>query len=203
MDHNIEEISNDLLQLVADKLQSSPSTEKVQIFGSGHRERLSKQWGIDHTFSVPLLDKIAANGDSGLPFVLGNPDSPQAEIYKDLAKAVVTEVAKVKYTGSGRPNVVYNKEQDVIEVDGDTITPANLRRSCRCAACVEEMTGRQLLVPSSVPESIGPLRMYPTGNYALSVDWSDGHRSLYPHRQIRSLLEEQKTNAKDKEVVAA
>ena len=199
----IEQISNDLLALVEEKVQSASTSEKVQIFGVGHRERLSKQWGIDHTFSVPLLDKIAANGDSGLPFVLGNPDSPQTAIYKDLAKAVVTEVAKVKYCGSNRPEIVYNKERHQIEIDGDIMSPADLRRGCRCAACVEELTGRQILIPSSISDNIAPLRMNPTGNYALSVDWADGHRSLYPYRQIRSMLEEQKAKAKDKEAVAA
>ena len=72
-----------------------------------------------------------------------------------------------------------------------TIPPASLRRECRCAACVEEFTGRQILQPKSIVESITPKKMYPTGNYALSIDWSDGHRSLYPYRQIRSILQQQ------------
>eukprot|EP00977_Amphora_coffeiformis_P004224 scaffold877_cov154-Amphora_coffeaeformis.AAC.16 len=199
----INQLTNDLISLVEEKTQTSESSERVQIFGAGHRERLSKQWGIEHTFSVPLLDQIATNGDSGLPFVLGNPDSPQAAIYKDLAKAVVSEVAKVKYSGTGRPDIVYNKEANKIEVDGETIAPSDLRRGCRCAACVEELTGRQLLIPSSISENMAPLRMNPTGNYALSVDWADGHRSLYPYRQIRSMLEEQKANAEKKEAVTA
>ena len=201
----IAQMSEDLLALVEEKVQSSSSdsAEKIQIFGSGHHERLSKQWGIEHTFSVPLLDQIAANGDSGLPFVLGNPDSPQAAIYKDLAKSVVSEVAKVKFSGSGRPNIVYNKEEHKIEVDGETMAPADLRRACRCAACVEELTGKQILIPSSIQDNMAPLRMYPTGNYALSVDWADGHRSLYPHRQIKSLLEDQEAKTEKKEAVAA
>jgi ATP-binding protein involved in chromosome partitioning len=57
------------------------------------------------------------------------------------------------------------------------------------------MTGRQILIPSAISETIKPTKMYSTGNYALSVDWSDGHRSLYPYRQIKSLMEAKKAEA--------
>lgn len=169
--------------------------EKIQIFGPGHKRRLSEQWGIEHTFSMPLMNQIAANGDSGTPYILEHPESEQASIYKSLAASVVTEVAKAKYKEQ-RPSIIYDEELHIMVInEDDTMTTANLRRACRCAACVEEMTGRQILQPADIPESVKPLRMAPTGNYALSVDWSDGHKSLYPYRQIRSLLEEQNQEA--------
>ena len=58
------------------------------------------------------------------------------------------------------------------------------------------MTGRQSLMASDVSENIKPMRMYPTGQYALSVDWSDGHRSLYPYRQINALLQAKEETVK-------
>lgn len=193
---SIEKLSEELAHVVEEAIENGDK-QQIRIFGQGHKDRLSQEWGIEHTFSVPLVDQIAYNGDNGRPFVLEFPDSPQAKVYKELAQAVVTEVAKVKYGGSQRPNVVFEPESHLIHVDRDSITPANLRRGCRCAACVEEMTGRQILNPSSIAESIKPLTMRPTGNYALSVDWSDGHRSLYPYRQIRSLIQ-QKESVRDK-----
>jgi ATP-binding protein involved in chromosome partitioning len=166
-----------------------------------------------------LLDRIAANGDSGVPFILEHPDSSQAAIYMDLARSVVSEVAKAKFSGqNNRPAIVYDKENHVIQVtsnskaggndsDGSSsssssfmMKPADLRRACRCASCVEELTGRQILVPSSIPDRIAPMRMAPTGNYALSVDWSDGHRSLYPYRQILSLVQESKASSSSKSI---
>lgn len=178
-------IAEELVRLVL----NNAKTEPVRIFGPGHKERLSNQWGIEHTYSMPLMDKIAANGDSGIPFVLSNPDSPQTKIYQELAKSVVSEVAKTKFSKNGRrPEIEYVEEFGILMVDEEPLQPAELRRACRCAACVEEMTGRQILKPSDVPDSIKPLRMSSTGNYALSVDWSDGHRSLFPYRQIRNLV---------------
>jgi len=189
--------------------QSSP--EEVRIFGPGHKTRLSEQWGIDHTYSMPLMDQLAKNGDSGTPFVLEHPDSKQTAIFKDLAKSVVSEVAKVKFSAESRkPKVEYNRDDHVLEItmpstDGHTTTsetetgllkPADLRRACRCAACVEELTGRQILMATMVSDNVAPLKMSPTGNYALSVDWSDGHRSLYPYRQLKSILQEKKQASK-------
>ena len=219
---------NDLVKIVQDNVQSNINNsnndqervekEEIRIFGPGHKQRLSKQYGIEHTYSIPLLGQIAKNGDSGTPYILDNPDTPQAEIYYQLAKSVVSEVAKTKFgTGrGGRPNIVYNTEMHIIEVNdhgqkvkGDdseevssslsTLSPAELRRECKCAACVEELSGKQILDPQSVSESIKPIGMSPTGNYALSVDWSDGHRSLYPYRQIRSLIVSKKEEEKKKE----
>ncbi|CAJ1934503.1 unnamed protein product [Cylindrotheca closterium] len=182
---------DELVQVV----MKNTKEEKIQIFGPGHKRRLSEQWGIDHTFSMPLLNQIASNGDSGTPYILEHPDSEQASIYKSLAASVVTEVAKTKYRQQ-RPSIVFDEDLHILVIDEEeAMTTANLRRACRCAACVEEMTGRQILKPADIPESVKPLKMAPTGNYALSVDWSDGHKSLYPYRQIRSLLDEQNEEA--------
>lgn len=50
-----------------------------------------------------------------------------------------------------------------------------LRLSCPCAECVEEMSGRPLLDPATVPQDIRPLALSLVGTYGLKVNWSDGH----------------------------
>ena len=55
--------------------------------------------------------------------------------------------------------------------------------------CVEELTGRSLLDKESVPKSVGATAIAPIGRYAISVDWSDGHKSLYPYKQIAALAD--------------
>jgi Mrp family chromosome partitioning ATPase/DUF971 family protein len=196
-------LADELVQIVLAQQQGEKSargaqtTERIQIFGPGHKQRLTEQWGIEHSFSVPLLQQIAANGDKGTPYVLEYPDSEPTKIYIQLAKAVVSEIAKAKYStlSSSRPTIVYDKDRHVLTVDDDELAPATLRRACRCASCVEEMTGRQILVPSQVSDAVAPVKMGATGNYAWSVDWSDGHRSLFPYRLIRGLLHDQKLSS--------
>lgn len=206
---SIQIMAEDLVQIVQQQQHQSKhknqtlSKKRVQIFGSGHKKRLSQQWGIQHTFSVPLLQKISEQGDSGTPFILSSPDSPQAEIYKDLASSVVSEVAKIKHSSSStRPSISFHQHRNTIQINGKSVLqPAQLRRECKCAACVEELTGRKILQPFMVPESVKPINIAPCGNYAVSVDWSDGHRSLYPYRQIMELVGGSESVAEENDTV--
>jgi len=52
---------------------------------------------------------------------------------------------------------------------------AFLRRECPCAACVNEFTGERTLDPASIPDSILPVGVEFSGNYAIKFQWSDGH----------------------------
>jgi DUF971 family protein len=67
-------------------------------------------------------------------------------------------------------------------------TPRELRLACPCAGCVDEMTGRPILRPETVPEDIHPLAIRYVGRYALQFDWSDGHSTgIYPFSLLREL----------------
>jgi len=66
--------------------------------------------------------------------------------------------------------------------------PRYLRLACPCAGCVDEMSGRPLLDPRSVPEEVYPLEIRYMGRYALVFHWSDGHQTgIYPFDRLRAL----------------
>jgi DUF971 family protein len=68
------------------------------------------------------------------------------------------------------------------------IPARTLRCACPCAGCVEEMTGKKLLDPATVPEDIRPLAIEPVGNYAIKIDWSDGHSTgLFTWATLRAI----------------
>ncbi|QDV09685.1 hypothetical protein Poly30_52430 [Planctomycetes bacterium Poly30] len=54
---------------------------------------------------------------------------------------------------------------------------AAIRRGCPCAHCIDEHTGRPLLDPSSVPDHLTQKEVVLVGNYAISIVFSDGHRT--------------------------
>ncbi len=63
-----------------------------------------------------------------------------------------------------------------------------LRLGCRCANCIEELTGRPLLSEEDVPEDVRPERITPVGRYAIQISWSDGHDTgIYSFDYLREL----------------
>jgi DUF971 family protein len=70
------------------------------------------------------------------------------------------------------------------------IPARELRDRCPCAGCVEEMTGKKLLDPATIPADIRALAIQPVGNYAIQIDWSDGHGTgLYTWATLRAVGE--------------
>jgi len=69
------------------------------------------------------------------------------------------------------------------------INVRDLRLACRCAACVDEMSGRAMLDPPTVPLNIVPTRIWSIGHYAIGVSFSDGHQSgIYTFGHLRGMV---------------
>ena len=82
-------------------------------------------------------------------------------------------------------------EGRVIEIQWDTkghigaYAARDLRLACPCAACVEEMSGRPILDPGTVPADVRALSLRLVGAYAAHVQWSDGHGTgIYPWARL-------------------
>lgn len=90
-------------------------------------------------------------------------------------------------------NVKALKDERILELTWSAANVARLpfrtvRQNCRCAVCVDEFTGRQLLDPESVPADLGLLEISLCGNYALRIRWSDGHDSgLFTWNHLRTI----------------
>jgi ATP-binding protein involved in chromosome partitioning len=69
----------------------------------------------------------------------------------------------------------------------ETRYPARaLRLACRCAGCIEETSGRPLLEPSTIAANVRAKGINLIGNYAIAIEWSDGHTTgIYNFRDLR------------------
>ena len=66
----------------------------------------------------------------------------------------------------------------------------DLRLACPCALCVEEMSGRPLLDPKSIRPDVAPRTITSIGNYAITINWNDGHSTgIYSFERLRAFGE--------------
>lgn len=64
---------------------------------------------------------------------------------------------------------------------------AQLRRLCPCAQCIHELTGQPLLDPSTVAEDLVHRDVRLVGNYAIAIQFSDGHDTgIYTFPKLRA-----------------
>ena len=90
----------------------------------------------------------------------------------------------IEIIGLDRPDVTFVWE------DGhrSTFNARDLRLRCRCALCIEEMTGRPLLDPSRVPADLIAVELELVGGYGVRISFSDGHSTgIFKFRDLHAL----------------
>ncbi|MCY2966498.1 MAG: DUF971 domain-containing protein [Planctomycetota bacterium] len=66
-----------------------------------------------------------------------------------------------------------------------------VRCLCPCASCIDEISGIRTLNPADVPTDVTPVKLGFVGNYALKIEWSDGHSTgLYTWDLLQELARE-------------
>ncbi len=158
--------------------------KETDVFRRGGGERLSRELGVPFLGAIPLSADVVEAGDGGRPIVVARPESAPALAYRAIATELAARVAGLRRRDARTLTVCW-ADGAVHDID-----VRDLRLGCRCALCVEEVTGRPLLDPATVPADVAPATLTSVGNYALAVAWSDGHNSgLDPWARLRDLGE--------------
>jgi ATP-binding protein involved in chromosome partitioning len=82
-----------------------------------------------------------------------------------------------------------NGELGIVWQDGHQsyYSGRDLRCACRCASCIDEVSGKKLLDDAGVPADVHVRAMHPVGNYGIAFEWSDGHdKGIYSFERLRS-----------------
>lgn len=66
---------------------------RYDIFGAGGGERLAAQYHVPYLGAVPLGLDVREGGDRGVPIVVGQPDSLQAQAFRRVAEEVARQVS--------------------------------------------------------------------------------------------------------------
>ncbi|MGI8896862.1 MAG: Mrp/NBP35 family ATP-binding protein [Pyrinomonadaceae bacterium] len=72
----------------------APDTgNRYDIFGEGGGEKLAAMYGVPFLGSIPLGIGVREGGDKGVPIVVSQPDSPQAQAFRRVAEEVARQVS--------------------------------------------------------------------------------------------------------------
>ena len=160
-------------------------------FGTGSGDRIVKDFSIPYIFRMPIVPDLSLSSDSGLPLVLSKPSGDVARAFGEVGAAVVRESAKLKRAVKNA--VRYDSEMNVlvVKIPGKSeeflLHPPDVRRNDRSASSVDEWTGKQLVKPSDIPETIRPESVQPLGNYAVQITWDDGFNQVAPYTQLEEM----------------
>ena len=66
---------------------------RYNIFGEGGGEKLSNDYHVSFLGAVPLGIEVREGGDKGVPVVVSQPDSPQAQAFRHVAEEIARQIS--------------------------------------------------------------------------------------------------------------
>ena len=71
---------------------------EADIFGKGGGEALATELGLPFLGRIPIYEPIRVGGDTGVPIVVGEPDSPAARALRAAAERLAAQLSIAAYT---------------------------------------------------------------------------------------------------------
>jgi ATP-binding protein involved in chromosome partitioning len=66
--------------------------ERVDLFGSGGGSRVAQEFAVPLLGEIPLVQEIREAADAGTPIVARQPDHPQSQVFRAIARRLISEL---------------------------------------------------------------------------------------------------------------
>jgi len=154
--------------------------ERSDIFGHGGAREEARKLGVPFLGEVPLRMEIREASDAGKPVTAAEPESKYAEIFRDLAGQVWSEVERAKGTLTPPPHLEVADDGKLLKAafpDGRSfdLSAEFLRVVSPSAEVQGHSPSQRITVPKKKHVKIKALT--PVGNYATRIAFDDGHNS--------------------------
>lgn len=162
------------------------------LFQGDAIDYLKQKYQLDCLGQVPLDPMIALAGDEGQSIFMTAASSAAAQAFESIADQLEQGVERLKQYAD-QPQDIAVDDKGWLKLawsdQGESVlSPYQLRVACRCAACVDEMSGEPLLQVETVNNSIRMLRIDPVGHYGIKIQFSDGHQTgIYTFEALKQL----------------
>jgi ATP-binding protein involved in chromosome partitioning len=70
---------------------------EADIFGKGGGESLASELGVPFLGRIPLYEPIRRGGDTGVPIIVGEPNSPAAAAFRAAAERLAAQISIASY----------------------------------------------------------------------------------------------------------
>ena len=107
-----------------------------------------------------------------------------------LANDIVWSMALASETDN--LTISFNNDKQILQIGNKSVHYRTLRAQCKCAYCVDELTGEQLFDAETMDPKISIKDTHPVGHYAYQVNWLEHgqpHPSMYTIKELRSLID--------------
>ena len=152
--------------------------ERSDIFGHGGAAQEAARLGIPFLGEIPLHMDIRTKSDEGRPIVASQPESPHAQIFRDIAARTWDELSGVHGKRLPQPALAVNSGADtlIVTFEGGAryeLTAEMLRVMSPSAEVQGHSPEQRVAVGKKRNVKIKDL--VPVGNYAVKIVFDDGH----------------------------
>jgi ATP-binding protein involved in chromosome partitioning len=165
--------------------------ERSDIFGHGGAKLEAEKLGIPFLGGVPLHMDIRATSDEGQPIVASSPDSPHAQIYRDIAAKAWSELQDSSGARLKPPKLEIGPDKSELSVAFEGAKPfmlsAEMLRVMSPSAEVQGHSPEQRVTVGR-KKNVKIKELKPVGNYAVRIVFDDGHDTgLYAWSYLQTL----------------
>src|SRR5436190_6329799 len=165
--------------------------ERSDIFGHGGARDEAQKLGIPFLGGVPLHMDIRVTSDEGQPIVASSPDSPHAQIYRDIAARAWSELQQGSGARLAPPKLEIGPDESVLSVAFEGAKPFTLSAEMlRVMSPSAEVQGHspEQRVTVGKKRNVKIKELKPVGNYAVRIVFDDGHDTgLYAWSYLQTL----------------
>jgi ATP-binding protein involved in chromosome partitioning len=170
---------------------------RSDIFGHGGAANEARKLGVPFLGDVPLHMDIRSTSDAGKPITATAPDSPHAQIFREIAAKVWAELQAAEGSAEKAPDLMVSPASDVLHVafeggEKHDLSAEMLRVMSPSAEVQGHSPAQRVTVDKKKNVRIKELR--PVGNYAVRIAFDDGHDTgLFTWDYLRLLGREKDT----------
>lgn len=168
--------------------------EESSIYGeAGGAAKLAEAFGITSFHALPIEPQLArpkhifVTDESAL-------NKPAFGKFRSLGESVIN-ICERELRTIDAPELSQDAGSKEVrlsfsEAEQWGMLARELRMSCRSASMWDEFTGAKLFRDEDIRQDVRVRNIATAGAYAVRVDWSDGHQSLFPYEMLRKIFKE-------------